>query len=64
MDMETLISREELEMRITAELRFAELRNSRIMAAVYRNVLDIIKEQKEYGAINPTEFIFYGDSRE
>lgn len=62
--METLISREELLARITAELRFAELKNSRIMAATYRNVLEIVKEMPEYGEVNPTAFIFYGSSRE
>lgn len=62
--METLISREELSARITAELRFAELKDSRIMAATYRKVLDIIGEMEEMGAVNPTAYIFYGSARE
>ena len=62
--METLISREELAAEITAELRFAELKNSRIMAATLRKVLTIIDGMREYGAVNPTEYIFYGGSRE
>lgn len=62
--METLISREEIKAEITAELRFAELKNSRIQAATFRKVLEIIDGMREYGAINPTEFIFYGGSRE
>lgn len=62
--METLISREELQAEITAELRFAELKNSRIMAAAYRKVLDIIAGMPEYGAVNPTAYVFYGSARE
>lgn len=62
--METLISREELVAEITAELRFAELKRSYVMAAAYRKVLDIVEKQRDYGEVNPTAFIFYGSSRE
>lgn len=62
--METLISREEIKAEITAELRFAELKNSRIMAATFRKVLDIIDNMPSYGEVNPTAFIFYGSGRE
>lgn len=61
---ETMISREALVAEITAELRFAELKDSRIMAATYRRVLDIIAKQKEFGEVNPTAFVFYGGDRE
>lgn len=62
--METLISREELKAEITAELRFSELKNATISAAVYRKVLGIIDKMHEYGAVNPTATYFYGSSRE
>lgn len=62
--METLISKEELKAELTAELRFCELKNSRIMAATIRKVLSMVDEMREYGAVNPTEYIFYGGSRE
>lgn len=62
--METLISREELKAEITAELRFSELKNATISAAVYRKVLGIIDKMPEYGAVNPTATYFYGSSRE
>lgn len=57
---ESLISREALIDEITADLRIAEMKNSRTKAFIYRKVLRMISEQKEYGKVNPTAFVFFG----
>lgn len=57
---ESLISREALVAELTADLRIAEMKNSRTKSATYRKVLDLIANQKEYGKVNPTAVIFYG----
>ena len=61
---EELISRDALLAELNAELRYAELKNSRIMAATYRKVINIINEQKMQGMVSPTECIIYGGDRE
>ena len=61
---EALISREALLTDIESEMRFAELKGSAITTMTLLKVMDIINEQKVYGSVNPTEFIFYGADRE
>lgn len=62
--MEDLISKQELKAWLNAEIRFCELKNSRIMAAAYRKVLDQADKLEVYGGVNPIAMYFYGSSRE
>ena len=61
---EELISREALLVDITAEQRFAELKEDIQASLLLTKVIRIIKEQKMMGMVNPTQFIFYGGDRE
>ena len=61
---EELISRQQLEVDISAEKRYAELNQDDDAMLIYGKVLQIIRRQKALGYINPTECIIYGGDRE
>ena len=62
--IEELVSKQELEADITAELRFAELKGDKKTASAMNKALRIIQNQKVMGYVNPTQFVFYGADRE